>query len=313
MNNNTIFGVKILSNIKESVFELKGTSNTSTGNMLVGVGPILKKGKYTINIFGRENLDYYYVQTKTTEHDYENFPTLVRLKCNQTYSFTLEETSKIRIGIGLKMIEYNDQYNILIQKEEMKNLNYIEYVEQNYAINLTGHEPLRKIGDVADYIDYANQRILRNVKSIVYTGTEKWYTWGDKKTDYYSFYCNLSKNAISKSTIISNQFVNNTYTNISNATTTGVTCANTYIGISIPRNYLSNVSTSDLAISSFKTWLASQYSLGTPVKVYYQLEQPEYEYINLPKISTFEGTTNITVNTEISPSNLLLKYTKMTK
>ena len=34
------------------------------------------------------------------------------------------------------------------------------------TIDLTGREPLRKIGDLADYIDYSNSKIVRNIKSI---------------------------------------------------------------------------------------------------------------------------------------------------
>lgn len=48
--------------------------------------------------------------------------------------------------------------------------NYEPYINETYNIYLD--EPLRKVGDVADYIDFYNYRLVRNIKVIDDTGTK---------------------------------------------------------------------------------------------------------------------------------------------
>ena len=40
--------------------------------------------------------------------------------------------------------------------------------------NIYLKEPLRKVGDTADYLDLENKKVVRNIKEIVFNGTEQW-------------------------------------------------------------------------------------------------------------------------------------------
>ena len=43
------------------------------------------------------------------------------------------------------------------------------------------------------------------------------------------------------------------------------------------------------------TWMIEQYNSGTPLIAYYVLNNPEYETISLPGISTFTDITSLTI------------------
>ena len=61
-------------------------------------------------------------------------------------------------------------------------------------------------------------------------------------------------------------------------------------------------------ISAWKAYLKAEYDKGTPVTVWIIRENSTAESLTLPEIPTFDGTTIITTDTEIQPSNMEITY-----
>lgn len=179
---------------------------------------------------------------------------------------------------------------------------YIEPVTTNIYIG----EPLRKIGDYEDYIDFEKKKIVRNINAIIFNGTEAIDVPGStmknftpfrflavRTTGKYPYLCNyLEYSALEYSEndkeclgIFSNTINGQMFFVISN----------------------NRIALND--ITAFKNWLAELYSKGTPLIVYYVLTtQNDKETIELPNVTTFKGTTIIEVDTKIQPSNLEVTY-----
>ena len=158
--------------------------------------------------------------------------------------------------------------------------------------NIYLDEPLRKVGDYVDYIDYSNGKIVRNTNLKTFNGNEEWYQfgsnvalakWDDGKTpshgdnDITGIYSNLFReNKNAQTSANDNTFLTHNILNVD--------------WIVINRN---------INVSDFKTLLANKnatfiYPLATPIE----------ESISLPQIKTVEGTNYITVNNSTSASNL---------
>ena len=164
--------------------------------------------------------------------------------------------------------------------------------------NIYLDEPLRKVGDYVDYIDYSNGKVVRNTNLKTFNGNEEWYQfgsnvalakWDDGKTpshgdvDITGIYSNLFReNKNAQTSANDNTFLTHNILNVD--------------WIVINRN---------INVSDFKTLLANKnatfiYPLATPIE----------ESISLPQIKTVEGTNYITVNTSTSPSNLKITTEK---
>jgi len=63
-------------------------------------------------------------------------------------------------------------------------------------------------------------------------------------------------------------------------------------------------------VSKVKTLFQDAFNEGRPYTFYYASSEVEEKYINIPKLTTFDGTNIIEVNTSVKPSNLYLEYYK---
>lgn len=164
-------------------------------------------------------------------------------------------------------------------------------------------KPLYKIGDYTDSINYAEQKAERVVKELVLTGGEDWKIQSINEygiANFY-FYTSESDNFVRNLHALNSHFVYQT-TLIAQTTGEGMYMSNNnIIYIRIKQERASTV-------TDFESYLAAQYSNGTPVKIYYVLATPETESVTLPKIPTLDGTAVIDVETEIEPSNMNVKY-----
>lgn len=61
-------------------------------------------------------------------------------------------------------------------------------------------------------------------------------------------------------------------------------------------------------LDSYKAYLSEQYNNGTPVTIYYELAEPTTETITLPEIPTLAGTNVLSVQTEVQPENVKIRY-----
>lgn len=168
---------------------------------------------------------------------------------------------------------------------------YIEPVTTNIYLD----EPLRKIGNYADYIDFENQKVVRKVYKKILTGTESW------TSPTPAVYC------------ISRGYVNPQY---DYSVRTNVLCThlqpsnlNNIQGCGVSSsNLIVNYDNGDMGRTAFKQLLIDMYSTGTPMIIYYVRAEAEEIPICLPKLPTFRGTTIYTVETSVQPSEMSATY-----
>ena len=151
--------------------------------------------------------------------------------------------------------------------------------------NIYLDEPLRKVGDSVDYIDYANGKVVRNIKQINLSDL----LWTKSENAFYSNVIDDVVDEINSTKIKSDKFT-------AQAKTT-----DNSIYINHKKVYVWNSSYSD--ISQFKTIINNS-------KLYYISTNQTEESISLPQIKTVEGTNYIIVNTSTSASNLKITTEK---
>lgn len=175
---------------------------------------------------------------------------------------------------------------------------YIPYY--NETTNIYLDEPLRKIGDYSDYIDFINSKVVKNIGSKVYNGSENgWYISGKAVkirladadltniSELYNFsgslgnlaYCDYFKQEIPQTL----------YTSGSSRVDVGFGIAvnpSTSAGLFFANN--------NISLADFKTWLTTN---NTTVD--YVLATPTEEDIELPNINLIEGKNIITIGTEV--------------
>ncbi len=194
-------------------------------------------------------------------------------------------------GVGSKMFLKNAQL-------EYGNsaTTYEPYREATTNIYLD--EPLRKVGDYADYIDYNNKKIVRNVKERVYTGKESWLV--DNGDASYAFDSTEPYIKKSKGLLFSNIAF---YTETKDDSKFSFKSSGAgYIEFNaFGKGYTS---------TTWKQYLANKYNSGSPVKVQYDIATPIEQAIDLPSIELLDGYNTLSINTEVSPSNVKLTTSK---
>lgn len=165
---------------------------------------------------------------------------------------------------------------------------------RNITTNIYLDEPLRKVGDYADYIDLENGKVVRNVGNKIFNGTENWIiatSWG-----HHAFYIPNQTNMISWGTslgALSTHF--KTYTGLSVTTLINEWVIGGSNMVFANENYTDTI--------SFKSWLSEN-----NVEVLYPLKESIEEDITLPNLPTFKGTSILNADTTIQPSNAEVTY-----
>lgn len=158
-------------------------------------------------------------------------------------------------------------------------------------------EPLRKISDYADIIDFENKTVERKITRFDLTSDLDWIKVAVNPQGYarfrlalpYSFAEETRKSAMTNRFRVTVEDLNHT-------AQPSVNLYNGHINVFLPNSEISTV-------SEFKKWLDDN-----PTYIEYVLAEPTTETINLPEIPTFDGTTIITTDTEIQPSNIEITY-----
>jgi hypothetical protein len=210
-----------------------------------------------------------------------------------------------------RTINNTDTYGTFKPTLEKGNVDtfYDDYVEP-ITTNIYLNEPLRKIGDYADYIDFDNKRVVRNIKQAVLNGSEKWaYVKDYESTNIIRLYAeNLFKKDLSNNDInvLSPMFKGDTWTrhyygrDESVATYNGD--ARCGLNININRIGVSSNDTTKNKITALENYLSENNI------IIYGVQETAYEEIELPNIPTFKGTTILEVDTKIQPSNMEVVY-----
>ena len=170
----------------------------------------------------------------------------------------------------------------------------IEEITATTRINLTGHDPLMCLDNICDYIDYENNRIVRNVGKYIVTGNENWAyrnTTGNGVSTYSITTSSWMLSNINYKYYLNTKVLNN-YSEY-DGTTTGA-AANYYSSKHFTLYYNNNSSDTraiyinNPSISTqadFKSKLQTLYNNGNPMIIYYELAEPQFESINLPQVN----------------------------
>ena len=164
------------------------------------------------------------------------------------------------------------------------------------------NEPLRKVGDYADYIDFKNKKVVRNVGETTFNRSETWVLTGDVLAGVYQgFAVSNSVYNIPKGTKLI--CLSDKFPYASGKAANIVTIANSAYGLRI---IIGAEYVPDLDVTTFKTWLSAN-----NVKIIYPIATPTEESISLPALKTFKGTSIMAVDTTIQPSNIKTKYVRL--
>ena len=193
-----------------------------------------------------------------------------------------------------------------VQIEEGANATEYEPYAESTKTNIYLDEPLRKIGDYTDYIDFANKKVVRNIKEYILTSNNPCEKTGPNAN-------NLNRFAYS---------IYNTGIIFDSYTTLNALC-------NIFHNYAQSFSS-----ASKKNIFFPQYSPTGSATLYICVDKDEYpeiadiralvdntvkfyipwgvveEILEFPNIPTIKGTTIIELDTKINASKMKVKYKK---
>ena len=290
-----------------------------TGVSKIDYDSILITGWYQ-NIFDIPNTLF---KPNTTYEISKKFKVISGTSNSITSRFVLASTS----GATIKMIEGNQEtntfttpadlstytklwvYGINSSNEGEIEINDIVIKEQgkeDVTTNIYLKEPLRKMDIYADYIDFENSKVVRVIKPSQINENSSFGKFG-AVTNYSAFYMEnremVKSDVLMNFKILSNKF---RYYHCGTANTNASWSGDYQIGTAVTSTYrricftLPNTITDS---TSAKEWFKEN-----PVDYYFPLETPIEETIELPNIPTIKGTTLLSVDTKIQPSNMEVVY-----
>ncbi|MBO7611066.1 MAG: hypothetical protein J6T23_02520 [Elusimicrobia bacterium] len=214
------------------------------------------------------------------------------------FTYTTNSTAKY-IVIRIRQGDDTNEFLSIIQIVEGSTVpdKYIPYY--NETTNIYLDEPLRGIGEYSDYIDFINGKVVRQLGENIpnlndlslntnYTNVE--YVMFLKPTDFVGYdlfgnYHLLCSHAIYSANPNNWDSINNV-----NKLYTGAARKNWWIGFE-----------KGTGLDTIKQKLEG-------CSVIYRLATPTEETITLPNIPTVEGNNKLNIETEITPSQVYIKY-----
>lgn len=189
-----------------------------------------------------------------------------------------------------------------IQLEENVTATDYEPYQAPRITNIYLNEPLRTIGDDADYIDLKNKKVVRKISEKIFDGTEEWTNFTNNNL-YQVYTKNTNLNGKQYSSVMSNIVPYGVTVNTRLDYTLGayLVSGGTDVGVQL-------YGWKQLSVEEWKTWLNTN-----NVCINYTLATPTEETIDLPEILTHKGTNIVTVDTEIKPSKTEILYYKLDK
>jgi len=278
---------------------VEGESNTTTLGMGFGAESIKVKS-YNDNI--SDKLLYTYTPT-------EDVSTFIRTYSNYGSKVPAKVKFKVMVVEGnytldtIPSFEPYGKYKIPISVSG-KN---IDPVTTNIFID----EPLRKVGDYADYIDLKNKKLVRKIANIIYDGSsdELWTTYGGNSASYERIYNGYrianeqAKNIVAKQCMCNRLNSLSGYGKIWYGTELGC-----YMG-DVNQGYpVFAITSTQPTVAELKTELSAN-----PLDVIYILNQPQEIQIEFENIQFHNDTNIVTINTQNAPSNIEFSYYEINK
>lgn len=234
----------------------------------------------------------------------------------RTFSFTATDEWLTIVGMSTHV------YTIMINENSVA----LPYEPYGYKIPVTvsngtnsvttpvyiGSEPLHKIGDYTDYVDFKRGVVVRRIRKIVLKGEEK-NGWANPvyrvPISLPLTEATISINAllICASHYITNESSENSE-DFKDVHTIRRSTGGKAAWFFIPKSFFSGEINKENCISQFKAYLATQYSSGTPVTVWYVIDEPQEEQLeSLLPIQTFKDSDVLTADTTVQPSEIYIK------
>ena len=241
----------------------------------------LSAGTYTISVQGTGTITDNGNFLQVWKVDGDSLTNAGQIGLNKNVTFTLEKTQAIRLRVVVYSgRSYNATFNIQLEHGTTAT-EYEPYVEPK-TTNIYLDEPLRKVGEYADYIDFNNKKVVRNVGKFVFNGKEAWVKQNNgayilNQLQYRPLSAMCDKFIFEEST--------------KSWTENGKFGWNTGGIIWFMTDDFSSVSKNNIT-------------------VYYQLQNPTEKSITLPSIQTLDGVSTLSINTGVQPSNVKLTIKK---
>lgn len=178
-----------------------------------------------------------------------------------------------------------------------------EPYHESISTNIYLDEPLRKVGDYADYIDFENGKVIRQVLEESFDGSESWYLWETALNNHVKYALgNVTPilNGGGDIKVLSNMFMHSTTYEKDTMNAYRFPDIRGWIAATVDVETFPNV-------EDFKNFLSTQSNVNKPLKVYFAMPKKETP-LTLPIIPTFKGTSIISVDTTIQPSNAEIEY-----
>lgn len=246
----------------------------------------LQAGTYYINgIKGASNSRYRVVLYKND--------VIIGYITTNNFKLVLKEKAKIKLSLYVYP-GYGTFNDLVLPYMICRNENdlylYTPYQGQS-LLNYTLQNPLYKLSDVYDYIDFNRGKIVRNIGVITFDGSDDEDIRLSPPDGSRRVYLYLFRNSILSIENI-NPYCKSNMFKFTNLWTDGVMSHNHLFYVSSTNIYVSyNEITS---LNDFKTWLNKN-----PITVYYQLATPTEEDIpaellsQLKELQTYVTTTNV--------------------
>ncbi|MCB7554051.1 hypothetical protein LI033_05825 [bacterium TM223] len=246
----------------------------------------LQAGTYYINgIKGASNSHYQVVLYKND--------VIIGYITTNNFKLVLKEKAKIKLSLYVYP-GYGTFNDLVLPYMICRNENdlylYTPYQGQS-LLNYTLQNPLYKLSDVYDYIDFNRGKIVRNIGVITFDGSDDEDIRLSPPDGSRRVYLYLFRNSILSIENI-NPYCKSNMFKFTNLWTDGVISHNHLFYVSSTNIYVSyNEITS---LNDFKTWLNKN-----PITVYYQLATPTEEDIpaellsQLKELQTYVTTTNV--------------------
>lgn len=206
-----------------------------------------------------------------------------------------------------KFIPEQDGYIRFAYDKNCTNI-YISYY--NETTNIYLDEPLRKIGKYSDYIDFINGKVVRNISEIVLNGSENWNGIQDNRSSSTMASKNGTISVMRRmnktNNLISNKFNVQKNDNISDNITAQSNLKNAHFCI--------RKNNPDRIYFKWENWQGKtgdevkEIVTLEPITINYTLETPTEEDIELPNILTIDGNNTLNIETELTPSQVYIKY-----
>ena len=292
----------------------KNTEFTSTETLKLGGDSISFKGLiYKFKIWDNNVLVRNFIPCYRKS---DNVPGMYDVVTNTFYT----NQGRGTFGIGKEEQEIKSLGNFIT---DTTSENYEKYQipikitktsEENTTTNLIFNEPIRKVGDIADRIDFATGKIIRNIKKENINGTE---TWNDNTANRPDSAPNMTIRFFALSEMPkNNSALSNQYDflhalwNYNSQDKFWNICTLSQRGLISVNNTIVGITSSDS--TSTRTTKVQDYVKLHNFYVLYPLETPTEKNMTLPTLSSFEDCSKIEVLTDVTPSKIEMEYTAYT-